>query len=197
MNVNSGEGKRIRRTPEESKSLILRVAADRLGELGLEGLNIAGVAKAAGMSHATVIHHFGSTAAMREALLAKMTGELLTDVMEALDHQESPEKVLDHLFKTLSGGGHGRLLAWLALDRQEHSFKPAAAASTGSIFSSIIKTIGQQRGDATHAKHLVFLVAVAAMGLSISGDSLANLVGLSDKEREDFPGWLAELIQTL
>lgn len=84
MNVNKEVKKRIRRTPEKAKALILRVAADRLSEHGLEGLNISGVARAAGMSHATVIHHFGSTGAMREALLRQMTRELLSDVMEAL-----------------------------------------------------------------------------------------------------------------
>ena len=106
MNVNS-EGKRIRRTPEEAKSLILRVASDRLSIHGLEGLNISGVARDAGMSHATVIHHFGSTGAMREALLEKMTHDLLSDVIVALNHHQEPARVLDQLFEILSHGGHG------------------------------------------------------------------------------------------
>ncbi len=64
---------RRRRTAEESKTIILEVAAKRLREHGLEGLNITGVAEEAGISHATLIHHFGSSGGMRDALADKMT----------------------------------------------------------------------------------------------------------------------------
>ena len=80
----STKSKRVRRSPEAARQLILSTAADRLANMGLTGLNISGVAEAAGMSHATVIHHFGSTTAMRQALLSYMTTALLTDVREAL-----------------------------------------------------------------------------------------------------------------
>lgn len=183
--------KRIRRTPEEAKREILDVAAARLSELGLDGLNISGVARAAGMSHATVIHHFGSTAAMREALLRQMTQALLQDVMAALNHQETPAQILDRLFKMMSQDGHGRLLAWLALDQQQVD----GADFNGQMFNSIIDTIAQESGDLAHAKQLVYLVAVAAMGISICGDSMASLVGLSDAERGAFPAWLATHIE--
>lgn len=195
MNVNKEVKKRIRRTPEKAKALILRVAADRLSEYGLEGLNISGVARAAGMSHATVIHHFGSTGAMREALLRQMTRELLSDVMEALDHHESPDKILDRLFKMLSQGGHGRLLAWQALEQQTNIF--SAGKDSESLFGNIIDTITAESGDRVHAKHLVLLVAVAAMGFSICGDSIGDLVGINEDEMRAFPAWLADHIQTL
>ena len=106
MNVN----KRVRRTPKDAKHLILETAASRLSEFGLEGLNISGVAKAAGMSHATVIHHFGSTSSMRQALLQQMTEALLSDVVLALNKDVPPDQVLNGLFQTLSQDGHGRLL---------------------------------------------------------------------------------------
>ena len=140
MNVNSGAKKRIRRTPEEARALILDVATARLGEHGLEGLNIAGVAKEAGISHATVIHHFGSTAAMREALSLKMTSELLADVVSALQHHESADRVLDRLFTTLSRDGHGTLLAWRALDQRSSGLDDAGGKRKG-LFKSIIDSI--------------------------------------------------------
>ncbi len=199
MNVNSGSKqsrpskKRVRRTPEEARSLILGVAAERLSEFGLDGLNISGVAKAAGMSHATVIHHFGSTGAMREALLAQMTRELLADVIAALDHNESPDQILDRLFSMLSRDGHGRLLAWLALDQQ--ALDGANAAS--NLFTDIIDAIAEEHGDRAHAKQIVFLVAMAAMGQSICGDALSNLIGMSDRETRAFPAWLADRIREI
>jgi AcrR family transcriptional regulator len=192
MNVNSA-GKRVRRTPEEAKSLILKVASDRLSTFGLEGLNISGVAKGAGMSHATVIHHFGSTGAMREALLEKMTHDLLSDVMVALNHHEEPAKILDHLFDMLSHGGHGRLLAWLALDQQAL----APASSSKGLFTDILNTIAEDSGDPVHAKQIIFLVAIAAMGKSICGDAIAGLIGMNETEAQQFPGWLAEHIRRI
>lgn len=196
MNVNKkGYKKRLRRTPDEAKALIMEVAAERLGRLGLNGLNISGVAKAAGISHATVIHHFGSTGAMREALLQKMTGDLLSDVMEALQYQQSADKVLERLFGTLSRDGHGKLLAWLALDSQLTGFK--ATTSTGDLFRNIIDVIVSEGGNGRDAKYQVYLVAVAALGLGICGDVLAKLVGLSEKEHGQFPSWLAGHLRTL
>ena len=171
------------------------VAAERLRRLGLDGLNISGVAEAAGISHATVIHHFGSTGAMREALLRKMTADLLSDVMEALQYQQSPDKVLERLFGTLSRDGHGKLLAWLALDSQLAGFD--ATTSTGDLFKNIIESIASEGGNRTDAKYQVYLVAIAALGLGICGEVLAKLVGLSEKEAGQFPSWLAEHLQTL
>ena len=196
MNVNNKSSKkRLRRTPDEAKALIMDVAAERLRRLGLDGLNISGVAEAAGISHATVIHHFGSTGAMREALLRKMTADLLSDVMEALQYQQSPDKVLGRLFGTLSRDGHGKLLAWLALDSQLAGFD--ATTSTGDLFKNIIDSIASEGGNRTDAKYQVYLVAIAALGLGICGEVLAKLVGLSEKEAGQFPSWLAEHLQTL
>ena len=192
MNVN----KRIRRTSEESKSLILETAAKRLSQFGLEGLNISGVSKAAGMSHATVIHHFGSTAAMKEALLQQMTNELLSDVVLALKDDISGDEILSRLFAMLSQDGHGRLLAWLALENQEIDVFPRKN-NTSELFKSIIRVISHSTDSETDAKLQVLLVATAAMGLSICGCALSNLIGLSDEESSEFPKWLARHLRSL
>lgn len=193
MSVNSADAKkakRIRRTPEEAKSLILRVAADRLAEYGLEGLNISGVSKDAGMSHATVIHHFGSTAAMREALLHQMTRDLLSDVVEALNHQEPPEQILRRLFSTLSQDGHGKLLAWRAVEHQEIQ----EGDESGHLFQSVIAALAEQGSSPDQARQIVYLVALAALGQSISGDIVQGLIGMTEEETDQFPAWLANTI---
>ena len=61
------------------------MAARRLREHGLEGLNITGVAEEAGISHATLLHHFGSSGGMRDALAEKMTYDLIRDLLAAMD----------------------------------------------------------------------------------------------------------------
>lgn len=97
----------------------METAAKRLSQFGLEGLNISGFSEAAGMSHATVIHHFGSAAAMKKALLQEMTSALLADVIFALTDDISADEFLSRLLVTLSRDGHGCLFAWLGLENQE------------------------------------------------------------------------------
>ena len=198
----STKSKRVRRSPEAARQLILSTAADRLANMGLTGLNISGVAEAAGMSHATVIHHFGSTTAMRQALLSYMTTALLTDVREALARQDSPDQVLAGLFDKLSTNNHGRLAAWLTLEHQNVSISEAVEGTNNSVealFSGIIEAIAE-RGGATpaarqEARLRVFLIATAAMGLGVCGDSLAGLIGLTDNDLSSFPRWLANTMQ--
>jgi len=75
MSVNNPVRKR--RTAEEAKTLILETAAERLRDQGVDGLTVKGVAEQAGMSHATLIHHFGSSEDMRRELEVHMTSKLL------------------------------------------------------------------------------------------------------------------------
>lgn len=97
---------RVRRTPEEAKANILEAAERRLREHGLEGLNVTAVAQEAGISHATLLHHFGSVDGMREALADQMFLSLIKDIVDAVGAREPPDKVTQRLFKTLSEGGH-------------------------------------------------------------------------------------------
>ena len=68
------------------------------------------------MSHATVIHHFGSTAGMRRALVERMTERLILDIVAAMKRNVAPDVLIGDLFATFSEGGHGRLLAWRAIE---------------------------------------------------------------------------------
>ena len=198
----SKKTKRVRRSPEEARELILSTAADRLATIGLSGLNISGVAEAAGMSHATVIHHFGSTTAMRQALLSHMTTELLSDVREALARQDSPEQVLAGLFQKLARNNHGRLAAWLTLEHQDVSISEAVDGHNEGVevlFSGMIDAIAEKEGATDEARQKarlrVFLIATAAMGLGVCGSALASLIGLSDDDLTTFPRWLADTMQ--
>ena len=76
-NVNShftpptppGRVKRLRRTPEEARRLILETAQALIASTGPEGLRLQDIAAAAGISHPLILHHFGS----REGLVRALT----------------------------------------------------------------------------------------------------------------------------
>ncbi len=178
--------KRIRRSPEEARQHILAVAERRLAELGLEGLSVQGVAEAAGISHANVIHHFGTTQGMRTALFMQMSAKLLADVDTALRADIPPDQVLGRLFGSLLESGHGKLLAWRMLANVELPTNEA-----GAQFQSIVNALGE---DQAEAKRIVLLVAGVAMGIAICREPLQQMIGIDDSELSAFPGWLGDLL---
>src|SRR5688572_5204467 len=61
--------KRVRRTAGAAREAILDAAEKRLAEGGPAGLRIQEIARDVGISHPTLLHHFGSRAALVEAVV--------------------------------------------------------------------------------------------------------------------------------
>ena len=186
MNVN----KRQRRSPEAARTLLLDTAEQRLAEMGLEGLNVAGVAKAAGMSHATLLHHFGNAAGMRAALVERMGERLVREAMAAIQGGGDVNAVVRDLFAVLTTGGHAKLMAWRAIEpdaaeepseERRNQFEALIRASTEQFSGADLQTM----------RNVVTLVIAAAIGLGVGGSQLFELLGLDDEAQKDFPDWLA------
>ena len=190
MSVN----RRKRRTAEEAKALVLDAAARRLHERGLEGLNIVGVAEEAGISHATLIHHFGSSEGMRRALVERMSQRLVTDAVASFANNTGLVGLFEELFRVFAAGGHAKLLAWLAI---EESHRERPSESMRELFAGLVEACTAQlpQADRATARNIITLVVSAAIGLGVSGDELTDLVGMDADAREAFPAWLAEWIQ--
>lgn len=184
---------RKRRTPEEARAVILDAAEARLQNLGLEGLNVVGVAEDAGLSHASVIHHFGNTAGMRQALEERMTQALLSDLVGALKSDTQPQKILAAVFHAMVGGGHAKLLAWRALNESESELPDEAVQR---LFKELIRRTGERFGqqDATLIRNNLLLIASSAIGLGISGNALPALLGVDEIDNNEFADWLADLL---
>ncbi len=182
---------RKRRTAEESRNLILETAAQRLREKGLEGLNITGVAEDAGLSHATLIHHFGSSGEMREALADKMTADLVADLVAAMDAQQPPAELSTRVFTALAEGGHARLLAWRAV---EGSGGVRDADAAKALFKQLLDRAQAALDIDTEAqmRMTIFFVAAAAIGYGLAGPMLAEVLDMSDAELRAVPEWVTE-----
>jgi AcrR family transcriptional regulator len=180
---------RRRRTAEESRALILETAAQRLHDHGLEGLNITGVAEDAGLSHATLIHHFGSSGEMRAALVEKMTQDLVTDLMAAFDAKTPAPDITHNVFRALTEGGHAKLLAWRAVEDES---RPRDMERTKQLFAALLARTQAALGIDTeqNMQRIILLVATAAIGFGLAGGVLADLVGMSEEDVEDFPRWV-------
>src|SRR6266576_1097443 len=119
--------KRLRRTPEEARRLILDTAQDLIARSGPEGLRLQEIAAAAGISHPLILHHFGSREGLVRALVQQAVDELRDKLIPAMRAAEwSLEQEFDEVFDAYRDGLAQRL-AWLAtIDPTGEAISPAA-----------------------------------------------------------------------
>lgn len=118
--VSKAPPSRRRRTAEEARDAILDAAEIQLVAAGPAGIRLQEVAAVAGLSHPTVLHHFGSREGLVEAVVARALDSLHAGLLAAVQMApEGPDKVaelLDRVYDTLVTGGHARAVLWLALE---------------------------------------------------------------------------------
>jgi len=180
---------RRRRTAEESRAIILQVAESRLRKHGLEGLNIKGVAEEAGLSHATLIHHFGSSGGMRDALSEKMSVALVGDLTDALGSHVPPGELIQNVFDALASGGHAKLLAWRAVEGHDTHEDNEVVVALFSRLLAATREVLEVETDA-QARQMIYLVAIAAIGHGLAGNMLAQVLGMNEEDVEAFPAWM-------
>jgi TetR/AcrR family transcriptional regulator, repressor for neighboring sulfatase len=194
-------GKRVRRTPEEARRLILDAAQAAIARTGPEGLRLHDIAATAGVSHPLILHHFGNRAGLVRALIREASAELRDKLIAAMAEPNVPiEHQLDRVYEAFHNG-LGQRLAWLAT--VDPDGKDAGSAM-----------IQREIGERLHARRLaaapagavvrredslflVHLIATAALGEAIYGGQFRKSAGLPDTPEtgEKFRAWLAALIR--
>ena len=193
--------KRIRRTPDEARRLILDAAQAAIARTGPEGLRLHDIAAAAGVSHPLILHHFGSRAGLVRVLTREAIVELSDKLVAAMTEPDhSTEQQLGRVFDAFRSG-LGQRLAWLAtvdpdgdqsgatmIQREiaDHLHDRRVAAAPPGITVS--------RED---SQFLVYLIATIALGDAIYGAQFRRSAGLEEGPETDsrFRAWLAALIQ--
>lgn len=174
----TGEGApktRVRRTPEAARENILAAAEALLVEQGPQAIKLADVAKAAGVVHANVIHHFGSIAGVETALMERMIRQLTDKVLAALDR---PDAVLgvgaQALFDAFEAKGAARLAAWLELTGEG-----ARMTLVREVVDEIVQTrLARDSGvDRDAAVDFILLNIILAVGVGLFGPTLSALLG--------------------
>jgi AcrR family transcriptional regulator len=208
MNVNSGDGgaspsatRRVRRTPDAARDAVLQAARARLLQHGVAGLKIADVARDAGMSHATLLHHFGSSDAMRRALIERMAGELLGEFIGLIGAGEPTPARLGELFRRLftglSDARHAQLFAWFALSALDQPDEVVnAATETRPLVEALLERMSRQTAATkTPPRYIALLVVAAAIGMGVAGPWLKQVRLLrGDADVGEFAQWFAEFL---
>src|SRR4029077_939043 len=159
--VSTRRVKRLRRTPEEARRLILQTAQSLIASTGPEGLRLQDIAAGAGISHSLILHHFGSREGLVRALTRQAVVELRDKLVAAMRAGEpSVDQQLDRVFDAFRDGLAQRL-AWLA------TVDPGGGAEG-------TQTILRDIADRLHARR----IAAAPPGVLISRDDTDSLVHL-------------------
>jgi AcrR family transcriptional regulator len=190
------EARRKRRTAEQARSAILDAAERRLVAAGPGAIRLQEVAADVGVSHPTVLHHFGSREGLIEAVVVRaldsLHAVLLATVRASPEHPGQVEAMLAGVFEAFTNGGHGRAFLWLALSGYAPTVEELRVRSVAEAVHEIRrerhKRAGKRVPPVEDTYFTVLLPALALLSLSVIGHE-------DDPEGPArFRAWLARLI---
>ncbi len=192
--------RRVRRTPDEARRLILDAAQAAIARTGPEGLRLHDIATAAGVSHPLILHHFGNRAGLVRALTRAAIVELGDKLVAATtDPNHTTEQQLARVFDAFRGG-LGQRLAWLATVDPDGDQGGSTMIQREIADHLHARRVASAPPGAKVAREdsqfLVHLIAIAALGDAIYGTQFRRSAGLAkgaDTDRR-FRAWLAALI---
>jgi AcrR family transcriptional regulator len=177
---------RIRRTPEEARTLALASARRLLLADGPNAITLQAVAADLGMSHTNLIHHFGSAGGLQSELMRQMVSELTTTIESAVMRLRAGKgevkDFVDIVFDAFDQGGAARLAAWMVLSGESMHLAPIEEVVRDHI-DSVERGADANKAVSVHERitSATLFVVVAALGDAIIGNQLRKMVG---RERE-------------
>jgi AcrR family transcriptional regulator len=163
---------------------------------GPAGVRLQDVAKASGVSHSNVLHHFGSRAGLIEALNRRTLDDLkavLFAVMQAA--HSSAEDIIEPAFAAYRNGLAQRTLWVLQAPAQR-------GRQTLPAFEEIVAALHARRlkeappgvcFDKDQTRAIVHLTTIAAFGDALIGSRLRSSVN-EPAARQRFVKWFATLL---
>lgn len=196
--------KRVRRSAEEARRLILDAAEERLATQGPEGIRLQDIARDVGISHPAILHHFESREGLVRALIARTSAQFRDKMLNALQdrngHQLEAGELIESVFEALSDRGTARLLSWMMLtDRlvEANSSRALMTEISTALHSRRLKEAEKCDAPAPDREDTMFmamLTANAAFGDAIIGRHLAEEAGLDHDGIIRFRRWFAQLL---
>ena len=195
--------KRVRRTAEEAKSMILDAAERRLRELGPAGIKLQELAADVGVSHPAILHHFGSRDGLVEAVVRRALDSLRDSTLDQVRRHMSREvdipSILDVVFGILAERGHARLIAWLILEGKNPRDEARLMRALAEAAHVRMISGGWTEGRSFSFEDMLFtimLVGTSALGLGVTGEAMRHSSGVEDDPgiEDRYRRWLSALI---
>jgi TetR/AcrR family transcriptional regulator, repressor for neighboring sulfatase len=179
--AKKSDARRVRRTPEEARTLALASARRLLLAEGPDAITLQSVASDLGMSHTNLIHHFGSAAGLQSELMRQMVSELTAAIESAVMRLRAGKgefrDFVDIVFDAFDRGGAGRLAAWIVLSGEATRLAPV-----GEVVRDYIDSVERSADPGVQDVHervtsATLFVTMAALGDAIIGNHLRRMVG--------------------
>jgi AcrR family transcriptional regulator len=179
--AKKSNARRVRRTPEEARTLALASARRLLLADGPDAITLQSVATDLGMSHTNLIHHFGSAAGLQSELMRQMMSELTAAIESAVMRLRAGKgefrDFVDIVFDAFDRGGAGRLAAWIVLSGEAMRLAPV-----GEVVRDYIDSVERSADPGAQDVHervtsATLFVTMAALGDAIIGNHLRRMVG--------------------
>jgi len=186
--------RRRRRSPEEARREAITEARALLLSGGPDAVTLSAVAGRIGVTHANLIHHFGSASGLQSALMGSMVhlASAIQDAVERLRTDEgAPLEVVNAVFEAFTAGGAGRLAAWIALSGDLTHLEPVRIA-VQDLVKAIDTKIGN--GDRLPPKAIggaVLFIALTAFGEALIGQPLRDML---DQDEDASRNVVAQLL---
>ncbi len=159
-------------------------ARARLLAGGPDSVTLKAVADDLGMTHANLIHHFGSAEGLQSALM----GSMVADLSNALDtaiarlrtDEGAPLELVNAVFDAFAEGGAGKLAAWIVLKGDLSHLEPVRDAVNG-----LVHAIQDKLGDPVNPSQnrlsaAVLFIALSAFGEALIGPPLRDMLDQED-----------------
>jgi TetR/AcrR family transcriptional regulator, repressor for neighboring sulfatase len=177
MSINSILPTDRRRKPDAVRRDALEIGRRLLIEGGPSAITLKAIGTELGMSHANLIHHFGS-AEVFQAQLRDLMVQDLTRTVTGLLAQHAHENVdvatiVDKVFAAYRSGGIGVLMAWSVLTGNAHETDELAQV-IGELVAALESLI-EGPESAARAREMVGLVTSLAFAESLIGTSLRRV----------------------
>ena len=152
---------RKRLPPEESRRAALEAARALLLEAGPQAVTLKAVAARIGRTHANVLHHFGSAAALQKALAGYLAQAVCATIADAVRANRA-----------------GALASWMLLSGNEDALDP--------ILASIHDLVEELHDAGSGAmRQLTLNLVLLALGDALLGQRLARSLGLPRRSARD------------
>ena len=175
--------RRRRRAPDEARREAVDAARALLLSGGPTAVTLSAVAADIGVTHANLIHHFGSAAGLQSALMGSMVADLGQALEPAVTRLRTddgaPMELINAVFDAFAEGGAGRLAAWIALSGDLTHLDPVRDA-----VNNLVNAIAEKMGDDGEARErigsAVLFIALSAFGEALIGPPLRAMLDQPD-----------------
>ncbi|HKP64902.1 MAG TPA: TetR/AcrR family transcriptional regulator [Polyangiales bacterium] len=193
---------RRRLEADAARELILDATEQRLVEAGPSGIRLQEVAADAGLSHSTVLHHFGSRELLVKAVITRSTETINARLIEAIQASSGDDTQLETIFENVAEAlertGNARVVLWLALEG--HPVKDGKVRLSDVVDAAHALRLTRKKHAKKPAREdtarTVVLATLALVGSSVLAPTLLADAGLPADARAgaEFRKWLARLL---